>query len=77
MKKLFEPITGVILSYLSWAAWTDLLVSLFVAFLGGALAYLGKWLCARFVREIERKKNPFISKTRDEENSNRNGISGN
>lgn len=69
MKRFFEPVTGIILSFLSWAAWTDFLVSLFVAFLGGALAYLGKWVCARIVREFERKRNVFVSKTRDEQNS--------
>jgi hypothetical protein len=69
MKRLFEPITGTILSAISWAAWTDLLVSLLVAFLGGALAYLGKWICAKAVQHITHKKNVFVSKTRDEINS--------
>ena len=50
MKRFYEPVAGAIVSFLSWAAWTDLMVSLIVAFLGGALAYLGKWICARIVR---------------------------
>lgn len=69
MKRFFEPITGIVLSYISWAAWTDFLVSLFVAFIGGALAYLGKWVCSRLLRELDHKKDVFTSKTRDEENS--------
>lgn len=56
MKRLFEPIIGAIVSFLSWAAWTDLLVSLIVAFLGGALAYLGKWMSAKIVRYLDDKK---------------------
>jgi len=69
MKRLFEPITGTILSAISWAAWTDLLVSLLVAFVGGALAYLGKWLAAKIVQHFAHKKNVFVSKTREEINS--------
>lgn len=69
MKRLFEPITGTILSAISWAAWTDLAVSLFVAFLGGALAYLGKWIAAKIVQHFAHKQNVFTSKTRDEINS--------
>jgi uncharacterized membrane protein (DUF441 family) len=65
MKKLLEPITGIILSFLSWEAWTDLVISLLVAFLGGALAYLGKWLCAQGIQHFSRKKNVFKSKTRE------------
>lgn len=57
MKRLFEPITGTILSAISWAAWTDLLTSLFVAFLGGALAYLGKWIAAKLVQKFSNRKN--------------------
>lgn len=57
MKRLFEPITGTILSAISWAAWTDLFLSLVVAFLGGALAYLGKWIAAKIVQHFAKKKN--------------------
>lgn len=56
MKRLFEPIVGVIVSFLSWAAWTELLVSLVVAFLGGGMAYLGKWLFSKIVRYLGDKK---------------------
>jgi len=65
MKRFLEPITGIVLSFLSWAAWTDIFVSLFVAFMGGALAYLGKWLCARIVASFGNKKNVLISKVRE------------
>lgn len=65
MKRLFEPITGTILSAISWAAWTDLLLSLFVAFLGGALAYVGKWIAAKIVQHFAHKKSVFVSKTRE------------
>lgn len=71
MKRLLEPTTGIVLSFLSWAAWTDLLVSLFVAFLGGALAYLGKWLTALILEQISEKKNVFKSKALEAELRNR------
>lgn len=61
MKRLLEPITGIVLSYAAWEAWTDLLVSLIVAFLGGALAYLGKWLAALILQQFAKNKNKSMS----------------
>lgn len=55
MKKFFEPITGILLSFISWSAFSDFLFSLFVAFLGGALAYLGKWACQRLIARFSKK----------------------
>jgi uncharacterized integral membrane protein len=55
MKRLLEPVAGIILSYASWQAWTDLIVSLLVAFLGGALAYAGKCIAARIMRSFNPK----------------------
>lgn len=65
MKKFFEPILGSIISFLSYAAWTDLLVSLFAAFVGGGLAYLGKWIAAKIIRHFAEKRNVFTSNTRE------------
>lgn len=64
MKRFFEPVIGSIISFLSYAAWTDFLVSLFVAFVGGGLAYLGKWVAAKIIRCYTEKRNVFQSKTR-------------
>jgi hypothetical protein len=69
MKRFLEPVTGVLLSIVTWEAWTDLFVSLFIAFMGGILAYLGKWLATRAVRHMTRRKNVFISRIREAVNS--------
>jgi membrane protein DedA with SNARE-associated domain len=68
MKRCFEPIAGFLLSVTTWEVWTNLLVSMLVAFLGGALAYLGKWLCAKVIQHFAHRKNVFVSKTREQEN---------
>lgn len=57
------------MSFLSWAAFYDFLLSLVVAFLGGALAYLGKIACQRIMSHISHKRNVFVSKTREELNA--------
>ena len=69
MKRLFEPISGAIISFFSWAMFSDFLMSLILAFLGGILGYFGKWLCSKIIAYITQKKNVFTSKTRDEQNS--------
>jgi hypothetical protein len=69
MKRFLEPITGIILGFLSWEAWTDILLSLFVAFMGGAMAYLGKWLATMVLRSVTKRKNVFISKIREAMNT--------
>lgn len=63
MKRLFEPLTGFILSFISWAAISDFLISILVAFIGGAAAYAGKWLCQKCITGLHRR-NVFVSKTR-------------
>lgn len=69
MKRLFEPIAGAITGWLSWAAFTDLMLSLLIAFATGAFAYLGKWMCAKCVQFFSRRKNVYVSKTREAINS--------
>jgi len=69
MKKLFEPFIGLLISLISWEAWKQFLISMALAFIGGAMAYLGKWIAAKIVQHLAHKKNVFISKTREEINS--------
>jgi len=69
MKRLFEPISGAIISFFSWAIFSDFFMSMLLAFLGGMVAYFGKWLCSRIIGFCTRNKNAFTSKTRDEQNS--------
>jgi len=65
MKRFFEPIAGAITGWVSWAAFTDLFVSLIIAFATGAFAYLGKWVAAKAVLHFSKKKNVFVSQTRE------------
>lgn len=62
MKRFFEPVAGAITGWLSWAALSDVMLSLLIAFATGAFAYLGKYACAKCVQFIGRKKNVFVSK---------------
>ena len=61
MKRLFEPVAGAITGWLSYAAFTDFLLSLLIAFATGAFAYLGKWACAKCVQFFVKKRNVFVS----------------
>jgi H+/Cl- antiporter ClcA len=69
MKRLFEPVAGAIMGWLSWAAFTDFVLSILIAFITGAFAYLGKWACAKCVQFFSKRKNVFVSKTREAINS--------
>lgn len=68
-QKFFEPITGAIISFFSYELFSDFFMSLLLAFLGGVLGYFGKWLCQRFIGFCTRKRNVFVSKTREEINT--------
>lgn len=68
MKRLFEPIAGAITGWLSWAAFTDFMLSLLVAFATGAFAYLGKYACVKCVQFFSKKRNVFVSKVREAQN---------
>jgi hypothetical protein len=65
MKRLFEPISGAIISFFSWTLFSDFLMSLILAFLGGMMGYFGKWLCNKAINCCTRRRNVFISKVRD------------
>ena len=68
MKRFFEPVAGAITGWLSWAAFTDSMLSLLIAFATGAFAYLGKWVCAKCVQFFSKKRNVFASKVREAQN---------
>ena len=68
MKRLFEPVAGAIMGWISWAAFTDFLLSILIAFITGAFAYLGKWACAKCVQFFSKKRNVFVSKVREVQN---------
>lgn len=68
MKRLFEPIAGSITGLITWAAFTDFMLSLLIAFATGAFAYLGKWACAKCVQFFSKKRNVFVSKVREAQN---------
>jgi hypothetical protein len=71
MKRLFEPIAGAITGLISWTAFTDVLVSISIAFATGAFAYLGKWVAAKAVQFFSKKKNVFVSKAREAMNEHK------
>lgn len=56
MKRFTEPLIGVITSFLTFEMWTNLLVSLLVAFLGGILGFLGKYVAQRWIAKRESRK---------------------
>ena len=76
MKRLFEPVAGAIVGWLSWTAFTDFLLSVLVAFITGAFAYLGKWACAKCVQFFSKKNNVFVSKTREAINEHKTAENG-
>lgn len=46
--KLFAPVVGVVLGWISFETLQSVLFSLFIAFLGGIAAWFGNKLCYKF-----------------------------
>lgn len=76
MKRLFEPIAGAVTGWISYAAFTDFLLSILIAFITGAFAYLGKWVAAKGVQFFSKKKNAFVSKAREAINEHKTEKNG-
>lgn len=76
MKRLFEPVIGFVLGMASWEAWREILISIIVAFIGGAAAYLGKWACAKCVQFFSKRKNVYTSPTREAINEHKTEKNG-
>lgn len=60
MKRFTEPIIGFLTAVSTFEAWSNFLLSLILAFLGGALGFLGKYLVQRAISKFNNRKNKTL-----------------
>jgi nitrate/nitrite transporter NarK len=56
LDKIREPAFGVILSFTSWEVWQSLFISLFIAFIGGFLAAMGRQVYRNYYEKRKKGK---------------------
>lgn len=60
MEDLRSYITGMLLSFITWEAWENVILSIFIALIGGFAAAAGKqchqWIYERRQRKIKEKE---------------------
>jgi|GEM_PF-4001321 len=57
MKKLIEPLIASFMGVVTWEAFQAFVITLIVAFLSGALGFLGKYLVQRVISIYNNRKN--------------------
>ena len=54
--KILTPLFGFVLGLISWESFQSVLYSLVIAFIGGIVAWLAKFLCDALYRIFKNKK---------------------
>ena len=54
--KILTPLFGFVLGLISWESFQSVLYSLVIAFIGGIVAWLAKFLCDTLYRMFKNKK---------------------
>jgi len=56
MKDISEPLFSSVIGLISFGVWTNLAMSLFLAFLSGALGYLGRYCIQQLIKKHKERK---------------------
>jgi phosphate/sulfate permease len=54
--RIFTPLLGFVLGFVSWESFQSIIYSLIIAFIGGIVAWLAKFLCDTLYKIFKNRK---------------------